>query len=152
MQNPCYILNCYPAWRECMLRKKKILRHFARFTQDTVQWTRIHTFSVNCLNTFTDKVKHPNCNKSNEINICLVSTTILLGKKRRLDSGSESVNTTTSRIINNATPCYYLLTKPTMDNEDVIPCFVSVQTTTSKGINNATSCYNLLTKPTLLYT
>ena len=57
------------------------LRRFARLTQDTVQWTRIHTFGVNCLKASIEKEKQPNWNKTNEMNICLVSTTIFLGKK-----------------------------------------------------------------------
>ena len=46
---------------------------------------------VNCLKASNDKGKQPNWNKTNEMNISLVSTTIFPGKKN--NTGSVSVNT-----------------------------------------------------------
>ena len=55
-----------------------ILQHFTKFIQD-MNWLKIIHFNVN---SFTGKVKQPNWNKTNEMNISLASITIFLGQKK----------------------------------------------------------------------
>ena len=84
------------------------LQHFALFIQD-MNWLKINNFSINCLKASTDKAKQPNWNKTNEINIILVSTTIFQGQKK--NTGSVSVNIVTSQ--NCTTMCYHINTVDT---------------------------------------
>ena len=77
-----YTLNCYPPWHECMFETNNTPVFCVNHTRYC--WTRIHTYDLNCLKASTDEEKQPNWNKTYEMNICLTSTTIFLGRKRTL--------------------------------------------------------------------
>ena len=65
VQNPRYILSCYPAGHECMFGTNNTPAFHVIHTR---YWTRIHTFGVHCLKASTEKLKQPNWNKTNKMN------------------------------------------------------------------------------------
>ena len=82
-----------------------ILQRFTQFKQD-INWLKIINFNFN---SSTDKMKQPNWNKANEMNISLASITIFLGQKK--NTGSVSVNTVTGQ--DRTTMCYHISTVDT---------------------------------------